>query len=69
MVDKLDVTVVNDVNKVDAWDIDVLVNNAAIGDSGPLAEVDPQRVSAVFETNVSPRRRLMLNRLEVLQVV
>jgi len=48
VVEKLDVTAVTDVNKVDEWDIDVLINNAAIGDSGPLAEIDPQRVSAVF---------------------
>lgn len=52
VVDKLDVTNATDVNKVDDWDIDVLINNAAIGDSGPLAEIDPQRVRAVFETNV-----------------
>ncbi|MGA7076095.1 MAG: SDR family oxidoreductase [Halobacteriota archaeon] len=58
VVDKLDVTEAKDINKVDAWDIDVLVNNAAIGDSGPLAEIDPQRVSAVFETNVFSTLRL-----------
>jgi len=52
VVDKLDVTDATDVKKVDDWDIDVLINNAAIGDSGPLAEIDPQRVKAVFETNV-----------------
>jgi short-subunit dehydrogenase len=58
VVDKLDVTADDDINKVDAWDVDVLVNNAAIGDSGPLAEIDPQRVSAVFETNVFSTLRL-----------
>jgi short-subunit dehydrogenase len=57
-VDKLDITDANDVNKVDVWDIDVLINNAAIGDSGPLAEIDPQRVKAVFETNVFSTLRL-----------
>ncbi|MGZ4910372.1 MAG: SDR family NAD(P)-dependent oxidoreductase, partial [Halobacteriota archaeon] len=51
-VDKLDVTEPNDIKKVDDWDINVLINNAAVGDSGPLAEIDPQRVVAVFETNV-----------------
>jgi NAD(P)-dependent dehydrogenase (short-subunit alcohol dehydrogenase family) len=30
LVDKLDVTEASDINKVDAWDIDVLVNNAAV---------------------------------------
>jgi short-subunit dehydrogenase len=58
VVDKLDVTVVNDINKVDEWDVDVLINNAAIGDSGPLAEIDPQRVSAVFTTNLFSTLRL-----------
>jgi short-subunit dehydrogenase len=58
VVDKLDVTEASDINKVDNWDIDVLVNNAAIGDSGPLAEIDPQRVTAVFETNVFSTLRL-----------
>jgi short-subunit dehydrogenase len=58
VVDKLDVTDASDVNKVDDWDIDVLVNNAAIGDSGPLAEIDLQRVKAVFETNVFSTLRL-----------
>jgi len=58
VVDKPDVTEANDIDKVDAWDIDVLVNNAAIGDSGPLAEIAPERVSAVFETNVFSTLRL-----------
>ncbi|HXY88039.1 MAG TPA: SDR family oxidoreductase [Candidatus Acidoferrales bacterium] len=58
VVDKLDVTEASDIDKVDNWDIDVLINNAAIGDSGPLAEIDPQRVNAVFETNVFSTLRL-----------
>lgn len=58
VVDKLDVTETSDVNKVDDWDINVLINNAAIGDSGPLAEIDPQRVKTVFETNVFSTLRL-----------
>jgi short-subunit dehydrogenase len=58
VVDKLDVTDASDVNKVDDWDINVLINNAAIGDSGPLAEIDPQRVKTVFETNVFSTLRL-----------
>jgi short-subunit dehydrogenase len=58
VVDKLDVTQSKDIDKVDAWDIDVLVNNAAIGDSGPLSEIDPDRVNAVFETNVFSTLRL-----------
>ena len=58
VVDKLDVTEPNDIKKVDGWDINVLINNAAIGDSGPLAEIAPQRVAAVFETNVFSTLRL-----------
>jgi short-subunit dehydrogenase len=58
VVDKLDVTESKDIDKVEAWDIDVLVNNAAIGDSGPLAEIAPERVNAVFETNVFSTLRL-----------
>ncbi|HMQ68804.1 MAG TPA: SDR family NAD(P)-dependent oxidoreductase [Ignavibacteria bacterium] len=51
-VEKLDITVSEDRNKIREWDLDVLVNNAAIGDSGPLAEIDPDRLRKVFETNV-----------------
>lgn len=58
VVDKLDVTEASDVDKVDNWDIDVLINNAAIGDSGPLAEIDSEKVKAVFETNVFSTLRL-----------
>ena len=58
VVDKLDVTEPEDIKKVDGWDLDVLINNAAIGDSGPLAEIDPRRVAAVFETNVFSTLRL-----------
>jgi short-subunit dehydrogenase len=32
--------------------VDVLINNAGVGDSGSLAEVDMARVRAVFEVNV-----------------
>lgn len=34
------------------WDIDVLVNNAAIGQAGPIAEILLRLVRDVFETNV-----------------
>ena len=34
------------------WDIDVLVNNAAIGQAGPIAEIPVRLVRDVFETNV-----------------
>ena len=58
VVDTLDITEARDINKVDDWDIDVLINNAAIGDSGPLAEIDLERVKAVCETNVFSALRL-----------
>ncbi len=57
-VDVLDITKANDIDKVDNWDFDVLINNAAIGDSGPLAEIDLNRVKAVCETNVFSALRL-----------
>jgi short-subunit dehydrogenase len=34
------------------WDVDVLVNNAAIGQAGPIAEIPIRLVRDVFETNV-----------------
>jgi len=52
VVEKLDITKADDINKTDEWDIDVLINNAAIGDSGPLAEIELERVKAVFKTNL-----------------
>ena len=52
VVEKLDILEKNDRQKVKNWDIDVLINNAAIGDSGPLAEIPAQRIRNVLETNV-----------------
>ena len=34
------------------WDVDVLVNNAAIPESGPIAEIPLRLLRDVFETNV-----------------
>lgn len=51
-VEKLDITDAADRARAATWDIDALVNNAAIGDSGPLLEIDVNRIRAVFETNV-----------------
>jgi short-subunit dehydrogenase len=58
VVEKLDITNADDINKTDAWDIDVLIHNAALGDSGPLAEIPPERIRATFETNVVSALRL-----------
>ena len=48
---KLDITT-DDVSLVDAWDIDVLVNNAGVGETGPLADVPVARVRHLFDVNV-----------------
>ena len=42
----------SDREKVKAWNIEILINNAAIGNSGPLAEIPIPRLAEVFETNV-----------------
>jgi short-subunit dehydrogenase len=51
-VEKLDITDVADREKAGQWDIDVLINNAAIGDSGPLAEIEIERIRRVMEVNI-----------------
>ena len=51
-VARLDVTNPDDVATVDQWDIDVLVNNAGLGQTGPLSRVPMDLVRRVFETNV-----------------
>ena len=49
---KLDITSSIDRERVTPLTIDVLINNAAIGDSGSLAEVDVTRIRRTFEVNV-----------------
>jgi len=49
---KLDVLCKEDREKVRDLPIDVLINNAAIGDSGSVAEIDVNRFRSTFETNV-----------------
>ncbi len=51
-VEKLDVQDSADRKRAEDWDVDVLVNNAGIGESGPLAEIPVDLVRANFETNV-----------------
>ncbi len=48
----LDITQEEDRQKIKNIDLDVLVNNAGVGESGPLAEVPEDRLRRVFETNV-----------------
>lgn len=49
---KLDIVDKKDRNKVRNLDIDILINNAAIGDSGSIAEIDVSILRSTFETNV-----------------
>ena len=51
-VEKLDITSPADREKAGGWDIDVLINNAALGDSVPLAEIDLDRCRRTMEVNV-----------------
>jgi NAD(P)-dependent dehydrogenase (short-subunit alcohol dehydrogenase family) len=50
-VEKLDVTS-NDVAKAAGWDLDVLINNAGAGQTGPMADVPLDRVRHLFDVNV-----------------
>lgn len=50
--EKLDILDDEDYQKIDDWKPDVLVNNAAVGESGPLAEIPMKYVRSNFETNV-----------------
>lgn len=52
LVEKLDILDAQDRAHAAGWEIDVLINNAAVGESGPLLEIDLDRVRRVFETNV-----------------
>lgn len=49
---KLDITLEEDRNKLLKVDFDTLINNAAIGDSGSVSEIDINRLKNVFEVNV-----------------
>ncbi|NNN01902.1 MAG: SDR family oxidoreductase [Acidimicrobiaceae bacterium] len=50
-VEKLDVTT-PDVRKVVDWDVEVLINNAGVGETGPLADMPMDRIRHLFEVNV-----------------
>ena len=49
---KLDITDADDRARAAALPVDVLINNAAVGQSGSLAEVPFERVRQTFETNL-----------------
>lgn len=50
-VEKIDITT-DEVNKVKDWNVDVLINNAGFGQTGPLADVPEAIVRKVFDVNV-----------------
>ena len=50
-VKKLDITS-DDVEKVLQWDVDVLIDNAGAGQTGPIADIPLERVRHLFEVNV-----------------
>src|SRR6266700_3920883 len=52
VVDKLDVLDERDVTYALRWPFDTFVSNAAIGESGPIAEIPVDLVRRTFETNV-----------------
>lgn len=49
---KLDILDENDRLITKDLPIDILINNAAIGDSGPLSDINIDRIKKVFETNL-----------------
>ncbi|HEX6519737.1 MAG TPA: SDR family oxidoreductase, partial [Streptosporangiaceae bacterium] len=51
-IDKLDVLDRRDIAAAMTWDFDAFVSNAAIGDSGPMAEIPVDLVRRTFEINV-----------------
>ena len=51
-VEKVDITNAADVAKIGDWDIDVLINNAGAGKTGPMVDVPIDIVRHVFEVNV-----------------
>jgi NAD(P)-dependent dehydrogenase (short-subunit alcohol dehydrogenase family) len=51
-VEKLDLLDPYDVKQAQDWDIDILFNNAGIGESGPVSEIPLELIRRNFETNV-----------------
>ncbi len=49
---KLDILLDEDRKRILEYDLDVLINNAAIGDSGAVCEINVDRYRKTFETNV-----------------
>lgn len=51
-VERLDLTDQYDIAQAQSWDIDVLWNNAGMGEAGPVWEIPPDLVRKNFEVNV-----------------
>jgi NAD(P)-dependent dehydrogenase (short-subunit alcohol dehydrogenase family) len=51
-VEKLDLLDSYDVSYAHTWDIDILFNNAGIGEAGPVSEIPVELVRRNFETNL-----------------
>jgi len=51
-VEKLDITNAADIACVSNWKVDVLINNAGYGQTGPMSDVPDDRLRRVFEVNV-----------------
>lgn len=51
-IEKLDIIDPYDVAQALKWDIDILVNNAAIGYAGPISEIPLELIRTTFETNI-----------------
>ena len=51
-VEKVDITDAGNIAKIGEWDIDVLINNAGAGKTGPMVDVPLDVVRHVFEVNV-----------------
>lgn len=51
-VARLDITRAKDVATLDQWDLDVLIANAGMGQTGPISVIPMERLRAVFEVNV-----------------
>lgn len=50
-VEKLDLLHPYDVQNASRWDIDILVNNAACAESGPMSEIPLELMHRIFATN------------------
>ena len=65
-VEKLDLLEPHDTAGVADWEFDVLVNNAGIGEGGPISEIPLDLVRRNFEVNVFAPLDLTLGRSEAL---